>query len=138
MEEVDADRMMAELVRVTRLGGRVAVAVRSTDLPHVFNVDVPADVQRKLEAPRVGAGAAAGGCADGSLYERFARSDLTDIRMLPSWALSSPPEDSWVQGSMQVLTADEGETFQTALRAGIDAGTAFGGNPFHVAVGTKP
>ncbi len=138
MEEVDAGLMMAELVRVTRPGGRVAVAVRALDLPHVLNLDLPDDIRRKLEAPRVGGGAAEGGCADASLYERFARSGLTNIRMLPSWAPSSPPFDVWVSSGMQMLTPEEGETFRAALRDGAEAGTAFGGPPFHVAVGTKP
>ena len=36
--------------------------------------------------------------------------------------------DSRVSG-MQVLAPEEGEPFQTALRAGVDAGTAFAGHP---------
>ena len=139
MEEVDdADRMLAELVRVTRPAGRVAVAVRALDLPHVLNLDLPDDIRRKLEAPRVGAGVAEGGCADSSLYERFARSGLTDIRMLPSWTLNAPPGPLWVTGSKLLLTPAEGETFQAALRRGSEGGTAFAGQPMHVAVGTKP
>ena len=33
MEEGDADRMLSELVRVTRPGGRIAAMVRSLDMP---------------------------------------------------------------------------------------------------------
>lgn len=138
MEEVDADRMLAELLRVTRRGGRVAVAVRSMDLPFLFNVSVPEDMRRKLQVPQVGGGAAATGCADASLYERFAQSGLTDVRMLPMWATASPPPDLMVAMGMLLLTPEEGETFQAALREGIEAGTAFTGFPLHVAVGTKP
>ena len=34
MEEVDADRMLAELVRIAKPGGRVAVGVRAVDRGH--------------------------------------------------------------------------------------------------------
>ncbi|MDA1009963.1 MAG: methyltransferase domain-containing protein [Chloroflexi bacterium] len=133
-----ADRMMAEHVRVTRSGGRVAIAARALDLPHVLNLDVPDAVRRKVAAPRVGGGVAAAGCADASLYDRFARSGLTDIRMMPMWGPTSPPPDHWVDSCMHLLTPEEGEAFQAALRTGIEAGTAFGGPVYHVAVGTKP
>ena len=33
IEEVDADRMLAEMVRVTKPGGRVAVVARAIDMP---------------------------------------------------------------------------------------------------------
>ena len=37
LEEGDADRMLAEMVRVTRPGGRVAVIVRTIDMPWWVN-----------------------------------------------------------------------------------------------------
>jgi SAM-dependent methyltransferase len=136
--EGNADRMMAEHVRVTRPGGRVAITARALDLPHTLNLDVPDAVRRKVAAPRVGGGLAAGGCADASLYDRFVQSGLTDIRMMPMWGPTSPPPDYWVDSCMHLLTPEEGEAFQAALREGIEAGTAFGGPVYHVAVGTKP
>ncbi len=42
MEEGDAERMLAEFVRVTKPGGRVAVVVRSIDMPRWVNVPVSA------------------------------------------------------------------------------------------------
>ena len=38
LEEGNADRMLGELVRVTKPGGRVAVMVRALDIPWVVNV----------------------------------------------------------------------------------------------------
>ncbi|MBV9325564.1 MAG: class I SAM-dependent methyltransferase, partial [Chloroflexi bacterium] len=44
MEEVDADRMLAEMMRVTRRGGRIGVVVRAIDLPRFLNVSLPPDL----------------------------------------------------------------------------------------------
>ena len=41
LEECDADRALAEMMRVARPGGRVGVIVRSIDLPQWWSVDVP-------------------------------------------------------------------------------------------------
>jgi ubiquinone/menaquinone biosynthesis C-methylase UbiE len=40
-EEVDAERMLAELVRVTKPGRRIGVVVRATDMPRYLNVELP-------------------------------------------------------------------------------------------------
>jgi hypothetical protein len=69
MEEGDADRMLAELVRVTKPGGRVAVIVRAVDMPSWVNLPLSAAVRGKADQPgMVSGGVAAAGCADASLY----------------------------------------------------------------------
>src|SRR5262249_48966151 len=40
-EECDADKAIAEAVRVVKPGGRIAVAVRATDMPQWWNLDLP-------------------------------------------------------------------------------------------------
>jgi ubiquinone/menaquinone biosynthesis C-methylase UbiE len=69
MEEVDADRMLAEMVRVTRPGGRIGIVVRATDMPHWFNVALPLELREKVSRS-VDALKAERGCADESLYSR--------------------------------------------------------------------
>ncbi|MBI2986537.1 MAG: methyltransferase domain-containing protein, partial [Deltaproteobacteria bacterium] len=52
MEEGNADRMLAECVRVTKNGGRVAVIVRSLDMPGWVNLPLGAELKKKAEAQR--------------------------------------------------------------------------------------
>lgn len=66
LEEGDADRMLSELVRVTKSGGRVAAIVRGDDYPALSNLSLRPEIQAKA-GRAVGAGAVAGGCADASL-----------------------------------------------------------------------
>jgi SAM-dependent methyltransferase len=51
MEEGDADRMLAELVRVTKPGGRVGVLVRAVDMPSWVNLPLGAAVRQKPISP---------------------------------------------------------------------------------------
>jgi ubiquinone/menaquinone biosynthesis C-methylase UbiE len=51
MEEGNADRMLAELVRVTKPGGRIAAIVRATDMPSWISPGLSAAVRAKVDQP---------------------------------------------------------------------------------------
>lgn len=141
MEEVNADKMVAELVRVAKPGGRIGVIVRAADMPWLINLPLPAPVKQKVEAPGVlGGGVGEGGCADASLYTRFHRAGLAEIQMLVQFSTlhSGPTFQNWQTQAVAALTPGEAEEWHTAVAQVVEAGTFFVGQPFHCAVGTKP
>ena len=142
MEEGDADRMLAELVRVTRPGGRVAAIVRSRDMPPWANLPISAALRAKVDVPGlVGAGVAADGCADASLYRRFHAAGLTELKCFPQLVAITPAEVSRFTVSQQqilaTLTATEASEWHSAATQAEAAGTFFIATPHHCAVGTK-
>ena len=141
-EEGDADRMLAELVRVTKPGGRVGVIVRSIDMPPWVNLSVSATLKSKLNRPGlIGAGAAAGGCADASLYQRFRAAGLARPRYFPQFIFATPEFPRFALYRQQIeasLTAEEMAEWQPAVgQAEVDE-TFLIALPLHCAVGTKP
>ena len=62
LEECDADKAIAEMMRVTRRGGRIAIVVRAIDLPQWWNLKLPAAIKAKADVPpqSVGPGGAVG------------------------------------------------------------------------------
>lgn len=139
MEEVDAERMMSELVRIARPGGRVAVAVRSVDYGSKTNLPLPKALKDKLELHSGGVGPR--GCADDSLCRRFRDAGLRNVRGGPAWAWIRP-EDAWWRNTESqargLLTAEENDAFTAALAAARAEGLpVWVARPFHCAVGVK-
>ena len=136
MEEGDADAMLAQLARVTRPGGKVALIVRSLDMPWWVNLPLRPDLKHKAQT---GYGdVVKGGCADASLYERMERAGLEHVVMLPQYATYASGERLQQQQERMAsrLTPEETVEWQDAI-----AGTGnqfFISQPFHSAVGTKP
>jgi ubiquinone/menaquinone biosynthesis C-methylase UbiE len=139
LEEGDADVMLAEFVRVTKPGGRVAIIVRSIDMSRWVNLQLPAELKKKVEAPQLLAGnVQENGCADASLYGRMRQAGLVQVKMIPQ--LASHAEGERLQYMedriVAALSAAEIEQWRAAMARAKD--TFFIAEPFHCAVGTKP
>ena len=141
MEEVDATRMLAEMARVTRPGGRVAVVVRAVDRPQWVNLPLPPELLAKVEGLG-GQGVAPDGCADASLYRRLSQAGLSEVHGYPRLVTVSPSH-SWGQNleaaTLSGLTAAEVAEWRAAIRqAERDGNLPWIARAFHCAFGTKP
>lgn len=141
IEEVDADRMLAEIVRVTKPGGRVAIIARSVDMPSLMHLPLPPAVRAKVEAPGAVGGVAPLGCADASLYGRMRNAGLSRLKMLPQLAIFDGRDggmlDFLQSGLLQQLSEEEGREWRAARAQAEAEGTLFIAWPHHGAVGTK-
>lgn len=141
MEEVDAKKMMTELVRVVKPGGRVAVIVRANDRPVFFNLPLPEELRAGIEDQQGWApGVTELGCADSSLYWRFNKSGLTKIKRFPQLAVFDDMAmfDEIQSWRFPSLTQEQAQAWKIAREQGELEGTLFFSWPHHCAVGTKP
>ncbi len=144
MEEGDADRMMAELVRVTSPGGRIGAIVRSQDISCWSNLPLSPDLRAKVDRAGVlGFGASPTGCADASLYRRFSAAGLVDLHFFLHH-VSAVPEIEPIRAAFleqqlrALLLGDELAEWDRAAAAAKAEGSFFIAQPHHCAVGTKP
>jgi len=140
LEECDADRALAEMVRVGRPGARIAVAVRAIDLPQWWNLDVPEAIRRKIAAPPQSVGP--GGCADASLYRRMRRAGLGALVSYPAMiTLDRPDGPIWRYREDHVLSlldSDELPVWHAARERAAAEGTLLAAHALHCCIGTKP
>jgi ubiquinone/menaquinone biosynthesis C-methylase UbiE len=137
MEEGNADRMLAECVRVTKSGGRVAAIVRSLDMSGWVNLPLRTELKKKAEAQR--GHVVKEGCADASLYRRMQQAGLKELVMLPQWATFSAGERLQFEQERiaAMLKPEELNEWQKAIAQADAERTFFVTQPFHCAVGTK-
>ncbi|MBV8406542.1 MAG: methyltransferase domain-containing protein [Alphaproteobacteria bacterium] len=140
LEECDADRALAEMVRVAKPGGRVGVIVRSIDLPQWWNVALAGPVERKMTTPPQSV--AAKGVADASLYRRARAAGLVDLVCFPSLVtLDQPQGPIWRYREdhlLAQLTAEELESWHAAREKAREQELLFMAHPMHCVVGRKP
>ncbi len=140
MEEVNADAMLAELIRVTKPGGRVGVVVRAMDMLLNINIPVHPDLRARFELrPNFDEGAA---CASATLYRRFHHAPLTDVIGWPQLAEFTDPagaiERFLMEPFLAQLNAEEVTEWQHGIAQAVADGSFFIAWPHHCAVGTVP
>ena len=141
LEEGNADRMIAELARVTCAGGRIMTITRAVDVDWWANLVLPAELLKRINAlgPATGAGAASEGCADASLYRRLRQMGLTPVFIGPQFAIYDRGDrlESVLSRLSAPLSGPDASRVQEAVELARRAKTLFVAEPFHCAVAVK-
>jgi ubiquinone/menaquinone biosynthesis C-methylase UbiE len=141
LEEVDADQALAELVRVTKPGGRIGVMVRALDLPRTINAPLRPELKSKVEAITETQSDEGKACASTTLYRRFRHPYLTHIRGWPQPAVFDHPH-GYIEKVLQNMvlaqvSREEAEEYRHGVAQAIAEGTFFVTWPHHCVVGVK-
>lgn len=141
LEECDANKVLSEIFRVLKPGGRVAVAVRAVDIPIFWHLPVDSAVVSKVNVPNVLVSAK--GCADGSLPERLSERGYRNVQYWPSfYGTANAQSPHWAVYRSVVappnLTPEDLPKWQAAHEEAARSGAGYFAQPIHCAVGTKP
>jgi SAM-dependent methyltransferase len=140
LEECDADRAIAEMVRVARPGARIGLVVRAIDMPQWWNLPLPAKIRAKAEQPPQSV--SPGGVADASLYARMLGAGLVELRAFPALLTLVEPEGAiWRYREDHVLSQlslAETALWESARAAAAGQGLLMQAHALHCAVATKP
>jgi SAM-dependent methyltransferase len=138
LEEGDADRMLSELVRVTKPGGRVATMVRAVDLPWWTNLPLSEGVMAKVTW--IDKRVASTGCADATLAQRMISAGLEHVTMTPQLTAHADGtfREAHLANMRSVLSPEEQQEWDRCLDAARAAGTLTLASSYYLAVGVKP
>ena len=132
-EECDADRAIAEAMRVIRPGGRVGLVVRAVDMPQWWNLDLPEAITTSGASLKE---------IIRSLYRRMREAGLVDLVCFPTMVtLDRPGGPIWRNREDHVLSqlsAQELPIWEAERDRAAQDGLLFMAHPLHCAVGTKP
>ena len=140
IQRVNADKMLAEMVRVTKPGGRVAVVGHAHDMPRWVNLPLGPALKSKIEAPPwTDDRGHPEGCDDSTLYKRFQQVGLSQLKLFPHMGTFSEPRrlDMLQSSILPSLDPAETEEWRDAVALAQSEGTFFISTPFHCAVGTR-
>lgn len=140
LEECNAAKALAELKRVVRPGGRVAVIVRGVDLTAWWNMPVPDDLRAKFAMPA--SSVSAHGVATAALYDMGLAAGFKPIRTGP-FIVASERTDGPVFGqpeahALSLLSPAEQQVYHAARAKALAAGTLFMTRGHHCFVGEVP
>lgn len=140
LEECDADRAIAEIVRVARPGARIGIVVRAIDLDQWWNLELSGPLRAKTKMPPQSVGV--GGVADRSLYVRMRRAGLVDLQAFPALiTLDRSEGPMWryrEDAVLSQLTPDETAEWRAATGAAELDGVLMASHVLHAAVARKP
>jgi len=140
LEECDANRAIAEMLRVARPGARIGIVVRAIDLAQWWNLELPAAISAIANVPPQSVGP--GGVADASLYVRMRQAGMVDLCAFPTLITLDQPEGPiWRYREDDVrsrLSPEDAIAWSDARAKAARHGVLVQAHALHCAVGTKP